>query len=415
MSDADVLQAQYEQLEIIARRFTSQADASRLITSHVRRDMTRLRDSWSGRGAVAFLQEMEGEVLPALKRLIDALDKANHTVYAICTTLQAAEREAEALFKGTSNSESEGKGFWGHFGDFFSGMWAELSDTVTGLISVIKDPVAAAQGLWYGITHPSELWDAFKQPYVEDWNNGRPWRAIGRGTMALITTLIGTKGADKAIKFARGSRVAAAVTRVGTRVGRLPIDDVLTRLARSSDDAARLSNDIVRGISAGDNVSTLVDDLARQSSHVLDTPTGALPERVVLGRWRDGGVDGYYIRQAHGPGGIVYSTGDDVWRNLDNIADPIVRRQTQWDVNRSFLQQQIDSGVPRIEYVSSDFDNILTTYKGQSYTQVMDDFINGRPNVMGNDIRFGDLEILYLRDNASRFGYDFIDNAWVKR
>ncbi|MFZ2486846.1 MAG: hypothetical protein WAZ19_01890 [Anaerolineae bacterium] len=104
---------------------------------------------------------------------------------------------------------------------------------VTGLWNMVTDPVGTAKGLWYGITHPGELWDAIKQPYVEAWESGHPWEAIGRGTMAVVTTVLGTKGADKVAKVLKGATVADDVARVAT------VADDVARAGSVADDVAR--------------------------------------------------------------------------------------------------------------------------------------------------------------------------------
>lgn len=197
----------------------------------------------------------------------------------------------------------------------------------------------------------------------------------------------------------------------------MPIDDALKVITRSSDDAVRLADEAARMASAGGDVSTLADDIARQSTHYFETPMGGVPDRVVLGAWDEAGVKDFYIRQAHPDGGIFYATGEEVWDALnDNITDLVIRRQTQWGVNQRFLQQQIDAGVPRVEYASSDFDDILTRFHGQKYDDIVADFTqHGISQVDRRRISFRELEVLYLRDNAGRFGYDLIDNTWVKR
>src|SRR4030067_1540118 len=66
----------------------------------------------------------------------------------------------------------------GHVGDFFVGMGEEGKDMVLGLYNLVTDPIGTAKGLWHGITHPPELWEAFKQPYVEAWGSGHPAPAL---------------------------------------------------------------------------------------------------------------------------------------------------------------------------------------------------------------------------------------------
>ncbi|MCB0079070.1 MAG: WXG100 family type VII secretion target [Anaerolineales bacterium] len=415
---ATLIQANYERLESIAATFGDHAARSDGLHRHLQRQADALVDgAWQGEAAQRFHAEMSNELLPALQRLATALDEAQSITLKIRDIIRAAEEEAAALFTMEAAPEA-GKGFWGHFGDFFSGIWAEGKDMVTGLWTAVTHPIETAKGLWYGITHPGELWNAIKQPYVEDWNNGRPWRAIGRGTMAIVSTIFGAKGADKMAKIARGASVADDAARIATaasRIGRVPIDDVLRITSRSSDEAVRIADGVVDAANSGRSVSGLTDDLARQSAHAIDTPSGAVADRVVLGKWKQNGIEDFYIREAADGGGIVYSTGNEAWQALDHISDPVVRRHAQWEVNRSFLQQQMDGGVPRIEYVSDDMGRILSDYSATSYDDAVQFFEQGRVGPTGDVVRFRELELLYLRDNAARLGYELVDDVWIKR
>lgn len=232
---ADSIQAQYEQLQIVAARFSEQAEQTSQLQMHLQTRIDALRQGgWRGRGADAFFGEMQDEVLPATQRLSVAFGESERLTRQIIEVVQQAEEEAAGLFQGDGTGREEGNGFWGGVGDFFGGMYDEAKDTATGLWNMATDPVGAAQGLWYGITHLGELWDALKQPYVEDWNNGHPWRAIGRGTLAIGTTLLGTKGLDKIAKSLKGSSVV----------------DEVGRVAHVADDGARLINSTGRVLSA---------------------------------------------------------------------------------------------------------------------------------------------------------------------
>ena len=97
---ADVIQAQYDQLEAIGRRFAANANASETLRSQVQRSMNTLRNGWDGKGSTAFFAEMDGEVLPALQRLMKALDEAHRVTQQISGILRAAEEDAAAPFKG---------------------------------------------------------------------------------------------------------------------------------------------------------------------------------------------------------------------------------------------------------------------------------------------------------------------------
>jgi WXG100 family type VII secretion target len=231
---ADVIQANYDQLDAVAGRFGQQAEVTAELHSRVARGVQALEDGgWEGAGSAAFFAEMQGELYPAMQRLIQVLQDARSVTLEAKDILLRAEEEAAGVFNGDgamagpSSSGAEEVGVLDHVGDFFGGLWDEGKDMVTGLVNMVAHPIDTAKGIAHAVTHPGEFWDAFKQPYVEAWESGHPWRAIGRGTMFVGSMLIGTKGADKvgkASNMSRAARVAAEtaddvarVTRAGSR------------------------------------------------------------------------------------------------------------------------------------------------------------------------------------------------------
>ena len=436
---ADIIQVQYDQLEQIAVRFGQQAEVAAQTQGRVQQSLRALQSGgWEGRGAAAFFGEMSSEVLPAVARLGAALQQAQQTTQQIVQVLRAAEEEASQPFRGAGEGDEgrqEGGGFWGGIGDFFKGAGAELKDMVTGLWNMVTDPIGTAKGLWFGITHPGELWDAIKQPYVEAWESGHPWEAIGRGTVAVVTTLLGTKGADKVAKLLKGATVVDDVARVGTvaddvaRVG--SVADDVARAGSVADDAARVSSvmddagraaelagrsaDEIAAINkihfpptfdaaeaaarvpkildiseqygkiavGADGSQALVDDLARLTTH-------GSGDRVVLGPWKPWEAADYvdsYIAQAKSSGGIWFETPDGMYNVLGS--------DRMWQVNESFLRQQMESGVSHIQYV------------GESIADVLDPKNAGRASYK---------ELQYLMENAEKYGYTFnpMTGIWTK-
>ncbi|MFZ2488788.1 MAG: hypothetical protein WAZ19_11755, partial [Anaerolineae bacterium] len=369
-------------------------------------------------GAAAFFGEMSSEVLPALSRLGAALQQAQQVTRQISSVLRAAEEEASQPFRGHADGagqQEESGGFWSGVGDFFKGAGAELKDMVTGVWNMVTDPVGTAKGLWYGITHPGELWDAIKQPYVEAWESGHPWEAIGRGTVAVVTTVLGTKGADKVAKVLKGATVADDVARVAT------VADDVARAGSVADDAGRIakfagkSADEIAAINkidfpptfdaaeaaaripkvldiseqyskiavGADGSQALVDDLARLTTH-------GSGDRVVLGPWKPWEAADYadsYIAQAKNGGGIWFETPDGMYNTLGS--------DRMWQVNQSFLRQQMENGVPHIQYV------------GESIADVLDPKNAGRASYK---------ELQYLMENAKDYGYTFdpINGVWTR-
>lgn len=105
----DIIQAQYDTLSEVARRFGGQAQANREMLTAVRRAMQPLQaGAWQGRGSAAFFNEMNSEVLPALTRLAAALEQAQSVTTAIARVVRQAEEEAAQPFKGREGANSGG-------------------------------------------------------------------------------------------------------------------------------------------------------------------------------------------------------------------------------------------------------------------------------------------------------------------
>ncbi len=95
-----VIQADYEQLDAIAARFSQRAEAVTTLHGHVLRSYQALEDGgWIGRGFSAFSTEMQGEIFPALERLSHALDEARAVTLQVSTIIRTAEEEAASLFQ----------------------------------------------------------------------------------------------------------------------------------------------------------------------------------------------------------------------------------------------------------------------------------------------------------------------------
>ncbi len=111
---ASIVQAQYEELERIAARFGQQAEVQIALEQRVQRAVAALESGgWIGRGAAAFMFEMDGTIFPTLQRLISALREAQTVTLEIRTLIQQAEEEAAALFQQTHDTLATATGFQG--------------------------------------------------------------------------------------------------------------------------------------------------------------------------------------------------------------------------------------------------------------------------------------------------------------
>ena len=376
----------YEAMKRIAQAFGRESEAAGRSLQDLQRSMDVLqRGDWVGKGAKAFYQEMEQDVLPSMRRLNKALGSASRVTLQIVQLLQSAEDEAARILRGLLAGLLAGAGVLsavgdalgsalGHVGDFFVGMWEEGRDMVMGLYNLVTDPIGTAKGLWHGITHPGELWEAFKQPYVEAWESGHPGQAIGRGVMFVGSILLGTKGADKiskAAKAARAARVSADAAEVGSRLGSaLAAADDIGRVARGSQAETALARYI-----------------AQESTQTFGTV-----DRVVLGGFNPNSARGFlgYVDEAKAFCGRVYNTADNVG---DLLYGPTGNGRG-WAVNREFMQAQLERGVARFDL------------RGETVSEILND-----PLLAGKG-RW--LEIRYLQRHAYEHGYRQVGDTWVK-
>jgi WXG100 family type VII secretion target len=370
----------------IAQAFARESEAAGRTLQNLQRSMDVLqRGDWIGKGAKAFYQEMEQDVLPSMRRLSQALGSANRVTLQIVQIMQGAEDEAARILRGLLAGLLAGAGILravgdvlgsalGHVGDFFVGMWEEGKDMVMGLYNLVTDPIGTAKGLWHGITHPPELWEAFKQPYVEAWESGHPGQAIGRGVMFVGSILLGTKGADKAAKAAKAARAAqvtADAAEAGSRLGSaLAAADDIGRVAQGSRAETALARYI-----ATDSTKTF----------------GAV-DRVVLGGFNPNPVRGFlgYVDEAKAFGGRVYNTAD----NVGDLLYGATGNGRGWAVNREFMQAQLERGVSRFEL------------RGETVSEILND-----PLLAGKG---RGLEIDYLQRYAYEYGYRQVGESWVK-
>lgn len=97
---AGKIQADYDELDAIVRQFDREGQDVERLTAQLRRLVEELeRGGWIGRGARAFYDEMYQEVLPALRRLHDALYQVSDATGEIARILREAEESAARLMQ----------------------------------------------------------------------------------------------------------------------------------------------------------------------------------------------------------------------------------------------------------------------------------------------------------------------------
>lgn len=93
----DIIRVDHEALAKIAANFGKEASAVAEMLQQVTQAMQTLQNGgWMGRGSDAFFAEMEQKVVPAVRRLIEALAEAERTTKTISTTMKSADEEASS-------------------------------------------------------------------------------------------------------------------------------------------------------------------------------------------------------------------------------------------------------------------------------------------------------------------------------
>jgi len=89
----------YDELTLISKKFHDEGEDAAQIHSTTHQKITALRSEWVGDAADKFFEEMEGELLPAVKRLSLALIAAQDAANNIMKTIYEADGETTSFFK----------------------------------------------------------------------------------------------------------------------------------------------------------------------------------------------------------------------------------------------------------------------------------------------------------------------------
>lgn len=448
----DRVRANHDELKQIATSFGQEAEAAGRTLTALRRQKDVLQGGdWVGQAARRFYEEMDGSVLPALTRLQRALTQAQQVTQRLSTRLRQAEADAASVlkdreaFSGQANasgeggaaaggSEGGGSGFWGQVGGFFKGVGLGAWDTVTGLWTAVTNPVDTIKGLAYAVTHPGELWEALKKPYTDAWSRGDYGEAIGRGTFEVLSMLFppgggaaakgGAKAADIASDVARVADVAGDVARAADKAGDAArVANTISDTARAgaqfsetvgdvvkfqdtwkvAEEAANIptiidkSNDLATIGRGADNAGQLIDDLAELNTH------GA-GDRLVLGQWK-AHADELPVSDVTGAGGYIAdakANGGRWFETAPGQYDILKGQGLQMDVNLRVLEREMQAGTSRVEFVGHNVDKLL---------QEADDLMAGGSTREALNARYQ--EVLYIDENASKFGYVRDGNGWT--
>lgn len=215
------------------------------------------------------------------------------------------------------------------------------------------------------------------------------------GEAALARSAIG----DLATPSAIPDHVIDTPTPTGTIDNPTPLPPVTgdhsPPIVDYSPEAPGVASNLNDAFVNGQPTTDFAREVADLSTHYVPSPAPDMgnADRVVLGKWD--GPDGGYIGEARNNGGIYFDTGDSTWNAMGHGLNDEQARSLGWQVNEQFLRTQLESGVPRIEYVLPEgFDSVEQVAAVQRRS-------------------FSAMEINFLKENAERFGYTQHGNAWV--
>lgn len=107
----EIIRVDHEALTKVAGSFGKESAATAQMLQQVTQAMQKLQNGgWMGRGSEAFFNEMEQKIIPAVRRLIEALAEADRTTKAISQTMKGADEEASSGFRQDITNSGGGGG-----------------------------------------------------------------------------------------------------------------------------------------------------------------------------------------------------------------------------------------------------------------------------------------------------------------
>lgn len=96
---ADKTEVNYDQLQMFIKAFDSEAEEIMALNKLTNGKVEDLHGGgWVGRGSDRFFNEMQGEILPAMNRLVQALQTASQITREIAEIFNQAEEETQGYF-----------------------------------------------------------------------------------------------------------------------------------------------------------------------------------------------------------------------------------------------------------------------------------------------------------------------------
>ncbi|HRW09497.1 MAG TPA: WXG100 family type VII secretion target, partial [Caldilineaceae bacterium] len=105
----EIIRVDHQALEQVAGKFGSQSQAMAQMLHEVQRAYQPLKSGgWIGQGSTAFCNEMDSKILPALQRLIAALQQASRTTNEVRSLMREADQDASANFRNDNGNSGAG-------------------------------------------------------------------------------------------------------------------------------------------------------------------------------------------------------------------------------------------------------------------------------------------------------------------
>lgn len=133
---ASVFRADYDQLNEVAKLFEEQANVAQGFLRDITQQKQRLQDGdWIGEAGAKFYQRMDDEVLPELKRLVDAMHLSSQVAKAVSGLVKQLEQDTSGIFnKGAQGLASAlaGAGIAGALGGALGSALGNLARGLAG-------------------------------------------------------------------------------------------------------------------------------------------------------------------------------------------------------------------------------------------------------------------------------------------
>ncbi|MEJ5223550.1 MAG: WXG100 family type VII secretion target, partial [Anaerolineales bacterium] len=128
----NTFQLKYDEMEAIAKKFRQQGEDIGRLHDVTRQRVRDIQKEWIGDAAVKFTKEMEEVLLPALKRLSQALLYTQDVSLDISKIIRTADEETAAYFKDRLSGDDFGAGKFGDALQGLQGMRAGADDFGAG-------------------------------------------------------------------------------------------------------------------------------------------------------------------------------------------------------------------------------------------------------------------------------------------